>query len=458
MIALMNKKTRLFVLLALVAGGVVGYAGSLLDSPSIVNDEKQVDSAVTARPRFGDAHLISSTVALRQQSPSRSNKSEMAKLDDTLQQYSRMSTEELWGELEILSKQKDEYIYSPNTMREVLMSYIFNRLGQEAPRQTLGMMKDEKSIFRNYKHAVLEAWGEKNPEAAMAYCRENMESDTENSREWKRIYLSLLSDSSQEKAVDYLLALSPKECADYSENVLFEIACKTPEKMTKLMEKLAPAMKRRRWVDELIAVQWAQSDWSAAEQWIKTLPEKSRSEIMGKAVGALPREEALKKLSTLDEKGKLEALIQLSGALSRGAQTEALDMVLNNTTEEQAVKLFERGFHFFNFRDSEVNSYLNKMPAGTVKDSILEKAIQNQFANGSNACFFNPKIEDAFPLIDQISSPSKKEETIDFTLNQWVYREPQKVKSWVEQSHLSDEKKSQFSKQCDSIIKSKKEG
>lgn len=254
----MDKKTYFFIFLALVAGTLAGYTSSTL-APTIPHEaEKQETPGITARPRFGGTRSSASTANSRQVARSHAGKSEMAKLDDTLKQYARMSAEELWTELEALNKQEHRYLYSPNTTRETLISYIITRLGQDAPRQTLAQMKNNKRL-EQYQYSVLETWGGKNPEAAQAYCRENMEGDPKNSGRWKSAYISLLLISSPDKAIDYLLTLPPKERSGYSQNILFHIAGQSPEKMTELMKKLTPVATRNSWTDSYIAAQKVKS-------------------------------------------------------------------------------------------------------------------------------------------------------------------------------------------------------
>ena len=454
----MNKKLSLFILLALAAGALVGYTGSILAPLPARDSEKQTDAGVMTQPRFGRTHPAASPAGARKTRLSRgTGQSEMARLDDTMKQYARMNTEELWRELEALGKQVERYAYSPNTTRETLIAYIITRLGQEAPRQTLAQMKNSKEL-EQYQYSVINAWGLKNPEAAQAYCRESMEGYPEKTSELKRAYIALLLDDSPDKAIDYLFTLPQEECSDYSEDVLFNITSKYPEKMAEFMRKLAPVMKRERWTDSFIAAEWAKADWNAAEQWIKTLPEENRSKIMGDAIAALPLEEALQKIPMLNEQEKMSVLAQLGDSLSRESPVQAIDFLLQNTTEEQAVKIVEKGFYFLNPRDKEFNDYLDKMPAGALKDSLLEKTIRSQAPDTfGNSRFFNPKMEDTLALIEQISSAAKKEKAVDSALDRWLHTDPQKVKSWVGQSTLSEEKKKQFTTWCDNIIESRKE-
>ena len=443
----MNKKIFLLVLFALAAGALTGYAGKLLIFFPLPIAEKT--EQVEPPPHF----VESSATALQQESSSRMGKSEILKLDDRLKQYVRMDTEKLWTELETLEKQTEINCYLDyyDITQNILTFYIHTRLGQDAPRQTLSKIKDNPALDR-HKQEIIDAWKRKNPESVMAYCQENMNGEEETDQFLQGEYISLLSKSAPEKAIDYLLTLSPEDCAKNISLPLLEIVMKNPEKMTKIMETLK-SVKWDKWYDFEIFTEWAKTDKDAAEQWIRTLPGENRSYVMRRVAAALPRKEALEKINSLSGEEKWEAL----KGLSYESQTEQLDLARKYATEEQVSQLSERAYWNFNSHDTELISYIDKMPEGIAKESLLENVIRNNLPTIDSEQFLDPKLEDSLALINKMSSPEKKEEILDDILNNWKYHDPEKVKSWVQQSSLPSNKKKDFIEQCDNILQSRED-
>lgn len=453
----MNKKSLSVILLALTAGTFLGYMGKALTLPSSVAGEKQTGVNPIIPPRFGSPASFSSPS--RQSNSTHSDQVEMPEPDASLKRYMRMSANELYDELEKWKKQElyIDYQYTSNGIGRILIAHICARLGQEFPRQTLSHIKDRKELAP-YRYSILEAWGEKNPEAAMAYCQEHMDEDSARSSSMVYQYVTLLANSSPEKAIDYLLARPSEENCENLELLLAQIAKKNPEKIAAILEKIHPTISHHKMMSAGVASLWAKTDWNATEQWIKTLPEESRSERMNDAVSALPREEALKKLDLLDEKNRESALFRLSGSLFDESPVKALEFIQANSTEEQAASLIENNGFFFNTRDAEFVDYLEKMQTSPLRDNLLEKVvcIQSSF-NDSDSRFFDPKMEDALSLADKIGSAEKKEKTLQIIMNSWMRKEPEKVKSWVETSSFSDENKKEFTQWCNNIIEADKE-
>lgn len=455
----MNKKFLLVILLALAAGTFLGYTGKVLTLSSPAAVEKQIGTSPAILPRFGSPGSSSFTASSRQTNSIHSDQVKMMEPDASLKRYARMSADELYDELEKWKKQElyIDYQYTSNGIGRILIAYICARLGQEFPRQALSQIKDRKELAP-YRYSILEAWGEKNPEAVMAYCQEHMDEDSVSNGSMVYQYVTLLAKSSPEKAVDYLLTRPSEENYENLEPLLTLIAERNPEKIAEIIEKINPAIRQNEIMSAGVASLWAKADWNATEQWIKTLPEESRSERINDAVSALPREEALKKLDLLDEKNRESALCRLSDSLFNESPVKALEFIQANSTEDQAASLIENNGFFFNSRDAEFISYLEKMQASPLKDNLLKKVIlmQSNF-NDSDSRFFDPQMEDALSLADKIGSAEKKEQALESIMDQWMRQEPEKVKSWVETSSFPDGKKKDFTKWCNNIIEARKE-
>ena len=101
---------------------------------------------------------------------------------------------------------------------------------------------------------------------------------------------------------------------------------------------------------------------------------------------------------------------------------------------------------------TELRDYIDKMPAGSFKDELLEEEISCSSARFSHVRFIGLKLEASLPLIDKMSSDKKKEEVLSETLANWMRYDAPKVKSWVKNSSLSEEKKQELISHCDLCI------
>lgn len=452
-IFLMDKKILLFTLLALMTGTLLGYTGK-----SLKRDSKTVSPALSAdhagvRPRFGDTL---SSHSLSPSSSTRSKKTEGAtKIDQELKRFSLMNHEELWEELEKFKKQSLNFDYSKGAEINTLLFCICSRLGQESPRQTLQKMEKFDDHNDNFLHCIINAWANKNPDAVLSYCRENMGEDTKKNGLLSDFYIFTLSKQSPDKALDYLTTLSPEKQSNYLYYPLSGLSDKMPEKMAEAVAKLAPALQESDWLHAQIASLWAQKDWEAASQWINTLPEKQRMEALGNALMNIPLEESSKKLAALMKQEKEEAMKHISGNLFYESTQKAVEWLTSHATKEEAAKAIDNAnYYHSSFLSSDNIAYVNQMPSGALKDSLLAKMVKRIYPNDQSFIFLDRKMEDHLSMADKISDQTKREKSLDYALNSWMYKAPENTRSWLEKSNIPAEKKSAYLKTCDERIKS----
>lgn len=449
----MNKKIFLLTLLALAAGVLLGYTGKSLKRDAETIPPPSTAGNTGARPRFGD----SLTSAPRPSAAVRSKQTTETLLDKDLKRYSRMSHEELLKEVEKLNKKRFSFYSSESVKSSILISFLCSRLGQESPRQTLQQMADFKGYGSWLKYNIMNAWTMKNPEAAMAYCRENISNDQENNRFLYNGYISMLTKQSPDKALDYLASLPLKEQSSFLYEPLSGLLEKTPEKMAEAVSKLTPAILKSNWAHNQIAGFWAREDWNAAAQWMDTLPAEKKAEALSHAVSVLPLEEATQKLDSLTGKAKEEALKRISIDLLRESPQKAVELLQAHATEEEAVKAIEKNYYNFDFLNSEGIAYIEQMPSGSLKDSLLTKIAGSVYPGSRETIFLDKKMEDSLSMASKISSPQKKEQAIERALTPWIYNDPEKTKSWLEKSDIPSEKKTEYMKRCDEYLKQLKE-
>lgn len=445
----MNKKIFLLTLLALAAGLLLGYTGKSLKRNAEATAPPPTAGSTGARPRFGD----SLTSAPRPSANAHTTQTAGTPLDKDLKRYSRMSHEELLKESEMLNKKRYSPYSHSSVKSRLLISFLCSRLGQESPRQTLRQMADFKGYNSWLKYDVMNAWTMKNPDTAMAYCLENISDDKKNNRFLYNGYISILTKQSPDKAVDYLASLPVKEQSSLLYEPLSGLLEKTPEKMAEAVGKLTPAILKSNWAHNNIAGFWAREDWNAAEQWINTLPAEKKAEAMSHAVSSLPHEEATQKLDSLTGKTREETLKRISIDLLRESPQKAVELLQAHATEEEAVNAIEKNYYNFDFLTPDGIAYIEQMPSGNLKDSLLAKIASSVYPDSWETIFLDKKMEDTLSMASKISSPQKKEQALERALRPWIYSDPEKTKSWLEKSDIPADKKAEYAKQCDEYLK-----
>ena len=199
--------------------------------------------------------------------------------DREIQRYSRMNQEELWSELDSISKKSLGFRDHLSPLEEnILIPYIFSRLSRESPRQTMEKINNLGYVPNELILSFMRAWATKNPEGVQSYCREQWESTGEKNYVPSQVYLSLLAKSSPREAVDFLSSFSSSGCSLFlqppftqKESPLFQMNEEMPAVLLKSADKLKLDLLKEDDIRNNLIASWAKSDWDAAAQWINRI-------------------------------------------------------------------------------------------------------------------------------------------------------------------------------------------
>lgn len=453
----MNRKLIILTLGALISGGLLGHTGKLLKgkaNPATKNTSAYHPSTPPSRsgePPSASSHSISRSSAKPE------NK---VKLDTALKRYARMTPEELWQEREKLEPMDDTAYHRTQDIEDkILLFSICTRLGHEFPRQTLQQIEKKKKnsdAAFGYSISIFNAWASKNPEAVLTYCKDNMGNDDQKNRFLTSRYLAVQTSLSPEKALDYVTALPTKEQFLHLHEPLTQLAEKTPEKIAEIIQKIEPALQNSPWTQASMARIWAKHDWNAAIQWISSQPEEKRNLLMGSAVSSLSLDESEDKLTTTQGTLKEKMCVHIVSNLWKKSPQQAVEWLGSHATEEEAAKIISNNYYNASYPDSDFATYIDQMPVGVIKDSLLERMANDISPNHSDFVFMDMKMEDSVSAANKINSQEKRIQVLDRTLNFWIFRNPQSTKAWIEKSNMPAEKKATYLKRCDTFIKEQK--
>lgn len=437
----MNKKFLSFLFISLFVGLLLGYAGEYFIH---MDTEISLDNRAAVR-RFGD------TITDQQKSITGTGKTIIPQLtndDAYFLSLTKMNVEEIQAELDRINKRTNKYL-GRSVVDNRALNFLLSRFGQKAPRQALEYIKNIPELSNFEKSTVLEAWSERNPEAAMAFCLEDKEDINYYSR------ASIIAKCSPEKALEWIQAL-PVESQNSAISGFFDSVCEShPEKMGEFMAKgerflndeLSPRM--------TIVMQWLKKDRESALKWINSLPEESQITTRGLALSMLPLEEATRELEALKGKAKEAAFVNIAYMQTYKEPQQGLEWVLNNAPSDSSnFTNVVNQLYFPNhcFCDPEIQTYISKLPQGEQKDVLIEKMVKEvqNFVLNYDDRLLEPNMQELISYASQIGDQKSRKSTTTEVLRTWISTAPEEARQWIHKSDLPQEKKREYLECCDS--------
>lgn len=449
----MNKKllfsTVAALLIGLVFGGVAhNFISQYSDSPELNEENKP-----TSLRRFGDANTLKPVSGRSSEHLSGKTKGgSLKEADSYLLDITKMDTEEILVEIGKLSK-KTRSAREAESMDNLVLSFLYSRLAQKAPRQALEQIKKNPSL-KDYENQVLKVWSEKNPEAAMAYCLED--------KSGKNIHekAGIIAKVSPEKALEWIkdYSLNNKTIGQYG--IFSAVFESHPDKMEEFIKKVGTQIEDDPSLKGYIAGEWVLTDKAATMKWINSLSESEQIAARAGALVALPLEEATREVATLEGKAKEAALIKIANSLAEGTPNgtvKALEWLMNNTGEDiTSLKTILSSTYSIDsdVSDSALSTYFSQLPASEKKDLFLENLAHKSWFSFLNQNLNETKKLDMLALTSQIENPQKRESSMNSVLSSWMSESPAEARQWIEKSDFSPEKKEDLLKRCDRYAKS----
>lgn len=435
----MNKKFLSFLFITLFVGLLLGYAGEYF----IHRDtEILIDNSPVVR-RFGDTD--------QQKSITGTGKTiipQLTKEDAYLLSLTKMNVEEIQAEIGRINKRTNAHL-GMSSLDNRALNFLLSRFGQKAPRQALEYIKNTPELSNFKKSTVLEAWSERNPEAAMAFCLEDKEDTNYYSR------ASIIAKSSPEKAWEWIQAL-PVEAQNSAMSGFFDSICEShPEKMGEFMAKGESFLNDEFYSRMTIAMQWLKKDRESAMKWINSLPEESQVKTRALALGMLPLDEATRELESLKGKAKEAALVNIANVQVYKEPKQALEWLLKKAPSDSAsFTNVVNQLYFPNhcFSDPEIQTYISNLPQGEQKDVLIEKMVKEiqSFVRNYDDRLQEPNMQDIISYASQIGNQKSRESTTTEFLRTWISAAPEEARQWIHKSDLSPEKKREYLERCDS--------
>lgn len=405
----MNKKIYLLIVTALTAGLLAGHVIKSCEQGSIEKKAGAMAKRTGADSRFGDKHALPSYGNSSLKMPTQEEASD---IDQLIGRYARMKGDELLVELKKLeAKMEKREDCSGNVLYDVLHSYLCLKLGQTLPRQALLHIRNT-SREPQARHYIMTGWKEKNPDAVLAYCTEQ-EKAGNTDMQLSSMQASLMAAREPDRALDKALATNSMEKNWIIRQVLAQFIDKNPQKMAEAVKKAEKVVLQNEWTYQGIAGDWARSDWDSAMQWINGLPEDKKRKAMASAIASLPLEQATLHLPDLDGKEKEAAIYQITADLVYKSPRKALEWLIGNASEEVAVSAITRLGYSRQLLSSEVSQYVDRMPSGKIKDSILEKMVERMKVPSRENEFWDMGEKDIIDAASKMSSQEKSDEIIN---------------------------------------------
>lgn len=372
----MKPKFLISLLITLILGGSIGYMlGSGAKENTVVTSGEEGVSSRKA-PRFGDGAKTPAPGNAKSNDLVYSNKTS---IDALLLKYSRMTPEQIQAEIKSLS---DTAVLSQNPDVKKLMSlvYLSYKWGQTAPQQALLESESLGIAGMLAVPMIFQGWAEANPEAAASYYGENKKRIPEN-RFVLNMVASEMGKSSPDAAMAWLGTLSEKEKSRAMGSVIGGIAEAHPEQLKANISKLSPEDLKDQATVSGIAEKWGATNWGETNEWIKSLPEEQQASARAKAISGLAKtdlDKATTEFKSLPESEQANAARGIVVGLTSKGGTEALEWVVNNTTDTMGEKLASSaiGYGSSYTQKEEMKEYISALPDGPVRDSSLENVIQ----------------------------------------------------------------------------------
>lgn len=444
----MNKKFLFLSLLTLLFGLLLGYAG---DYFTRFIPEKSSPSGEKERSlvrRFGDSSQggqASSATARK------SHKSQPKELDQNMLRLAKLNLDEIQAEIEQIC-QKSGYPTQLSYFDRISLALLYSRLGQKAPLQTLAKIENLPSNKRSYIGYILSAWATRNPEAAMNYClSEKNPSDPMG-------YAQIITKTSPDTALEWVGGLYGIERTMAKMGFLIELSKSHPERMGEFATRLGD-IKSYSNIHGATAAQWIKIDKEAALKWINTLSGELKREAMGEALSVLPLEESMRELSTLTGKTKDAAIAKIASTLAHKSEEQAIEWIMKNAdADPESLERITQSLYDFDYLKPSVQEYLTKMPAGEMKDLLIENAVYNLvYSEYHSDVLQDVSSEELLSLASNVGNTERKEQVIEEVLGNWIYKDPEATRAWLDKSDMPQEKKKKFYEKCDRFLKAEKE-
>lgn len=436
----MNRKFLIFVLVALFGGICLGYALEYLTATKDAASELSKKGNTSPLPRFGR------TVISNQEAGATHTKRKKILLKDEdlyLFRVAKMDADGIQAEIDRIIKSAKN-ISELDVFDQLLLHFLFSRLGQTAPRQALSQLKHTPHLYSFYGGIIISAWVERNSEAVMVYCQE------QGGDGFNYSYYDIMEQISPEKALEWIKELPQQEKENAVHGLFFAAFKSHPERIAELIQKAGEIVTFEFYLKNMIAEKWIVVDKAAAMKWIDSLPEEEKIEVKVSALKELPLEEATVAMAALEGKAKEAALIEIANSLGRKDPLKAMEWLMTHSDFD--LKSWENivgSVYSLNSRlnNPTLQAYVTKMPAGDKKDIFVEKMVDE--LRKSDSDLVEKDMKEVLSFASQISDAEKRTLSIERAIKSWVIESPEEARQWIDNADLPQEKKKQLHEACD---------
>lgn len=444
----MNRKFLIFVLVALFGGICLGYVLQYLTATKDAASELSKKGNTSPLPRFGR------TVISNQEAGATHTKRKKILLKDEdlyLFRVAKMDADGIQAEIDRIIKSAKN-ISELDVFDQLLLHFLFSRLGQTAPRQALSQLKHTPHLYSFYGGIIISAWVERNPEAVMVYCQE------QGGDGFNYAYYDIMEQISPEKAMEWIKELPQQEKENAVHGLFFAAFKSHPERIAELIQKAGELVSLDSYLKNTIAEKWIVVDKAATMKWIDSLPEEEQIEPRANALKELPLEEATAAITALEGKAKEETVIQIANYLSEKSALQAVEWLMTHSDFD--LKSWENivsSAYYINshYNEPELKSYITHLPAGDKKDVFLERMVDELRVSRSD--LVENDMNEVLSMASQIGNAEKRTLSIESALYTWMGVSPDEARQWIEKSDFSPEKKEDLLKRCDSYARSEDE-
>lgn len=223
-------------------------------------------------------------------------------------------------------------------------------------------------------------------------------------------------------------------------SVIRQVAQNDPTKAAELVAQLPAEAQGRSY--EAIAQQWASKDWSATEQWIRSLPADQQADATEAAVRGLAATDpklAAEKVSALaNGESKADAMQTVAENWSRQSPADAASWVMQNgDAEAQREAIGSVVMNWARQDDAAALAFVKNQQAGEVRDQAVQSYV-----------FGNRSTDQAgvFQLAETISDENERSRVVGMAAARWMRTDEAAAKQAIQSSTvLSDQAKQRLS-------------
>ncbi|MGH8048103.1 MAG: hypothetical protein ACREKL_12745, partial [Chthoniobacterales bacterium] len=316
------------------------------------------------------------------------------------------------------------------------LTYVMNFWGRRDPEAALAYARtlSPASVSHSVEWVTIEGWASVNPEAAYAWA-DNLPAGTQREQCMQTIFVSL-AKSDPDRAVDLMLKCDGARRLSAPVDEMFAaLARRDPAHAAQRSEELPPGLMRLQAYDS-VAREWASRDVQAALRWAKALPNADASRRS--------TSEVARKWADLDPNGLLAWMRKLP-PVERTHMVDEVRFELASNDPSSAIPLIEMTTSFDKQDDilNTVANYwagLDPKAAKQWAESQTDPAVRDVIYSGIVEALSAYNSSEATALAVKISDSTRREQACRSIASAWADRDPVAAAKWAEKLPAGDER------------------